>query len=125
VVASKLYHVPVQQTGTRPLDFQGNPCYHTCMKNQTTEMTTQTYNGWANYETWNVSLWIQNQRFLYNTAVACVEYRNEDELPYTKFIRCMENGDHMCTNDGVAWSDELINHDEINAMMFDMHQGEN
>jgi len=94
------------------------------MMNQTTEMTQQTYNGWANYETWNVSLWMQNHQFLYNTAVACVEFKNDNELPYTKFIRCMDNGGQLTTNDGVAWDDELVNQDEINEMMFDMHQEE-
>ena len=33
---------------------------------------TETYNGWANYETWNAALWIGNDEFLYNTAKACV-----------------------------------------------------
>jgi hypothetical protein len=33
--------------------------------------TDGTYNGWTNYETWNVALWIQNDEFLYNTAKAC------------------------------------------------------
>ncbi len=103
-----------------------NPCYHTCMKNQTTETQTQTYNGWANYQTWNVSLWIQNQPFLYNTAVACVEYHNADEeTPYQKFIKCMVNCDQHETRDGVSWDDELVNHDEINEMMFDHHKEEN
>ena len=32
-------------------------------------------NGWANYETWNAALWIGNDEFLYNTAKACVTYR--------------------------------------------------
>ena len=95
------------------------------MKNQTTTTATQTYNGWANYETWNVSLWMQNNQFLYNTAVACVEFKNDDETPYEKFIRNMHNVDKICTNDGVSWSDENVNHDEINEMMFDMHQEEN
>jgi hypothetical protein len=95
------------------------------MKNQTTETNTQTYNGWANYETWNVSLWMQNHQFLYSTAVACVEYKNDDEMPYTKFIRCMENGGQDTTNDGVKWDDENVNQDEINQMMFDMHSEEN
>lgn len=91
------------------------------MNNQTTATQSQTYNGWANYETWNVSLWIQNNQFLYNTAIACVEYVSDDETPYEKFIRNMHNGDSPTTNDGVSWDDELVNHDEINEMMLEIH----
>lgn len=95
------------------------------MMNETTAMPQETYNGWANYETWNVSLWMQNNQFLYNTAVACVEYKNDDETPYTKFIRCMMNCDKFTTADDVKWDDELVNQDEINEMMIDMHKEEN
>jgi hypothetical protein len=28
-------------------------------------MTEKTYNGWANYETWNVALWIDNEEGSY------------------------------------------------------------
>jgi hypothetical protein len=94
------------------------------MKNQTTAMPQETYNGWANYETWNVALWMQNNQFLYNTAVACVEYKNDDETAYEKFIRNMHNVEKFTTNDGVRWDDEKINHDEINEMMIDNHNEE-
>ena len=94
------------------------------MKNQTTAMPQETYNGWANYETWNVALWMQNNQFLYSTAVACVEYKNDDETPYQKFIRNMHNVDKFTTNDGVRWDDEKINHDEINEMMIDYYNEE-
>ena len=33
------------------------------------QMTNKTYNGWANYETWNVALWIDNETLgSYETA---------------------------------------------------------
>jgi hypothetical protein len=28
----------------------------------------KTYNGWSNYETWNVALWIDNEQDLYKDA---------------------------------------------------------
>ena len=79
-----------------------------------------TYNGWTNYETWNVALWMQNDEFLYNTAIACVEYREENESPYDKFIRCMLNCDNVTTGDDVAWNDELVNTKEVNEMMLEL-----
>jgi len=81
-------------------------------------------NGWANYETWNAALWIQNDEFLYNTAKACVEYVNEGDTPWTKFVRCMMNGQigrHLeTTGDGVAWNDSAINSAEMEEMMADL-----
>ena len=79
-----------------------------------------TYNGYANYETWNVALWIQNSEFLYNTAKACVEYCTESETPYDKFIRCMMNVDRDATGDNVRWDSDAVNHDEINEVLADL-----
>ena len=83
-------------------------------------MTQTDYNGWTNRATWNVALWIGNDPFLNHTARACVEYRNETESPYSKFIRCMINGSMDQTDDNIRWDDETINHDEINEMMFEL-----
>jgi len=85
----------------------------------TTTLET-TYNGYANYETWNVSLWIQNSEYLYNTAKACVEFCSDDETPYDKFIRCMMNIDRDTTGDNVRWDSDAVNHDEINEMLQDL-----
>jgi len=85
-----------------------------------TNITDKGYNGWANYETWNVSLWMQNDEFLYNTAKACVEYCGDNETPYEKFIRCMSNCESYTTGDNVRWDDDAINHVEVVEMMQDL-----
>ena len=36
--------------------------------------STATYNGYRNYETWNVALWIQNDEGFYNIARECDSY---------------------------------------------------
>ena len=83
-------------------------------------MTQTDYNGWTNRATWNVALWIGNDPFLYNTARACVEYCDNNETPYDKFIRCMLNASNDTTGDNIRWDSEEINHDEINEMMFEL-----
>ena len=85
---------------------------------------TETYNGWANYETWNAALWIGNDQFLYNTAKACVTYCGDDETPWEKFVRCMTAGQigrHLVTTgDGVRWDDQRINEEEMVDMMAEL-----
>ena len=89
-----------------------------------TTTANETYNGWANYETWNASLWIANDEFLYNTAKACVIYREGLETPWDKFVRCMTDGQigRMLgkTEDGVSWNDPAIDADEMNEMIWDL-----
>ena len=77
-------------------------------------------NGYANYETWNAALWIGNDEFLYNTALACVEFCANWETPWEKFQRCMMEGQigrHLgATGDGVASNDPAINQCEMGAL---------
>ena len=88
--------------------------------------TKQTHimNGWANYETWNAALWIGNDEFLYNTAKACVTYREGLETPWDKFVRCMTDGQigrHLVTTgDGVRWDDPEIDAAEMNEMLWEL-----
>ena len=67
---------------------------------------TQTYNGWANYETWNVALWIQNDEGLYNLAKSCVGYLDFADLMMNVF------GSKQ-TPDGVAYNDCNLDFSEL------------
>ena len=80
-------------------------------------MEDTTYNGWSNYETWNASLWMGNDQFLYNTAIACVRYCETFDTPYDAFVRSMNNCGAETTGDGVKWNDPNINAVEMNEMM--------
>jgi hypothetical protein len=48
-----------------------------------TQMKTDPYNGWTNYETWNANLWLTNDEGSYNycvdTAQECYDKAEEDQ----------------------------------------------
>jgi len=81
-------------------------------------------NGYDNYETWNAALWIGNDEFLYNTAMACVEHCGDNETPWHKFQRCMVDGQIGrylgATGDGVAWNDPKICDVEMNEFLAEL-----
>ena len=77
----------------------------------TTTLET-TYNGYANYETWNVSLWIQNDESLYKAARTCTNYQELVSLLYD----CGSTK----TPDGVKWDDAKIDGIKINEMLQDL-----
>jgi len=77
-----------------------------------TNITDKGYNGWANYETWNVSLWIQNDPGLYDFAQRCESY---DDL-ISGLYECGSTE----TPDGVKWNSTKINQIEINEMLEDL-----
>jgi hypothetical protein len=67
-------------------------------KQMTAQVQTQKYNGWANYQTWNVALWIGNNEGLYNFAKTCDTY--------LEFANEMKNlWGASKTPDGVSYSD--------------------
>ena len=68
-------------------------------------------NGWKDYETWNVALWIQNERSLYDLALECCGYQ--------EFMNVIQNDCGFYeTNDGVRWED--ADYCEIQSMFNEM-----
>jgi len=83
----------------------------------------QKYNGWKNYETWNVALWLQNDETLYREAVSFVkhlggEYANDTQRrhPYSAFIVAYHMQDHK-TADGVRYDSPKVSRTEMDAML--------
>jgi len=72
-------------------------------------MSDTTYNGWANWETWNASLWIGNDEFLYRIARRSYSWRNCIDLMLMHGI--------MTTGDGLAWTDPNIDEAEMDEML--------
>ena len=75
----------------------------------TSQMTDTTYNGWTNYETWNVALYIQNEYNLYLESLRHTSYI--EMIPFLKDVM----GDK--TPDGVRWDDIELDTNELDEML--------
>ena len=75
----------------------------------TSQMTDTTYNGWTNYETWNVALYIQNEYNLYLESLRHTSY-----IEMIPFLQMMM-GDK--TPDGVRWDDIELDTNELDEML--------
>ena len=76
-------------------------------------------NGWANYETWNASLWIGNDESMYRLAVSYVEQarRFGQKVRYDNLIPALEVNFGQMTPDGTRWMDGRIDTDEMDEML--------
>lgn len=74
-------------------------------------MTDTTYNGWKNWATWNVALWLGNDEALYKMARRFVNYKDlADELE-----RCGV----PATPDGAKYKDEDLDTYALDEWMMD------
>jgi hypothetical protein len=78
-------------------------------------MVEEKYNGWKNYSTWNVSLWIGNDEQLYRSACEFVR-KYKGKAVYPQFIRSM-GLEHDKTPDGVKWISTTLDYPALNKMM--------
>ena len=77
-----------------------------------TDIFHTTFQGWANYETWNIALWIQNDYSLYCLARECGDYQT--------FLEALADSGTNSTPDGVSYTDENVNVIELNSEVFDL-----
>ena len=81
-----------------------------------------TYEGWANYQTWNVSLWINNEQPIYNEARHFMSaYMNRGVVTYAHFVDdILLEAFGRVTPDGVSWTDPTLDHDALTSMLKEM-----
>lgn len=77
-------------------------------------MVTQTYNGWKNYETWNVALWLNGEEELYRAVTSLVT--SDPKLTYGKLIRKL-GLEGQQTPDGVEWLSDSLEIAELEEML--------
>lgn len=77
------------------------------------------YEGWKNYATWNVSLWLNNE---YNIYTAAVEFMKDykGRHPYKDFI--VDCGlDAQRTPDKIKWAGKDLDYTALNQMMRELN----
>jgi len=84
-----------------------------------TEKTDDKYNGWANYETWNVALYIQNEESLYLAAREFMAHDRQPKASYAAFV-AFEGLNRKKTADGVAWISSKLDYAELDSMMAEL-----
>ena len=77
---------------------------------------SKTYEGWKNRQTWNVSLWLNNEYPIYKAAVAFMEKHPDVKNPYLRFV--YEYGlKAERTGDNIAWAGSRLDYKALDDMM--------
>ena len=96
-------------------------------------MISAEYNGWTNYETWNVVMWLQNTEKYYFELKKVLDHveksrnavaKSDRKEYYTKFniyiswLICTARG-NKSTPDNVAWRDKKIDVSQVNEAIIE------
>ena len=73
------------------------------------------YNGWKNYDTWNIALWIMNDRVLYLSATLFINAYNGAK-PYRDWVK-IAGLEGKSTQDGCKYDSSNLSYGELNEMM--------
>ena len=70
------------------------------------------YNGWKNYETWNIALWLGNDEGLYHFAKGYKDYE--------KLAEALREIGTIETPDKVSYNDSGLDIDALNEMLSEL-----
>ena len=79
----------------------------------TLSTASETYNGWANYETWNVALWLGNDEKMYNLACMFAEHG------YKSLSHLLVESFGALTPDGINWQSSKLDITALNEMLLE------
>lgn len=77
-------------------------------------MKTSEYNGFKNYDTWNIALWICNDEDLYRIALG---FKDKGYKSFAYTINALFG---PRTNDGVKWINPKLDIDELNDFICEL-----
>lgn len=72
------------------------------------------YNGYKNYETWNIALWIQKDESLY--------YAAKGSLNYNDFMDRISGYESKSTPDNVRWDDERVDVKSLDQLLEELRK---
>jgi hypothetical protein len=70
---------------------------------------TKTYNGYKNYNTWNVALWLANDESLYNAVKGCNSWKEAKQV--------LHDIHWTMTPDGVEIENPSVSHKEMDKFI--------
>ena len=76
------------------------------------------YEGWANYHTWNVALWINNDKPMYDETIRYVSATKKPT--YEGLLDYVQENWGDITSDGVSWTDPTLDRRELDDMLREM-----